>query len=513
MIKKLFLLFLLFPAITTYPQPQNINISQGHVFDGEPFLLINPQNPNHIIIAWMGYKYNNNIVIKYKISEDYGTSWSNAYYIPHTHTGYTSADVSMDYDNNGNLYLSFIDYSSSLDSGSVYVCKSTDGGYTWSTPKKVINMYDDNGENPIDRPWISINKTDNSIYIVTLPIAENPIPNRPYVSICNDFDNSNFSWKYLDGNNYETGNLISRPMAHIISAENITCAIYPSYLPSEYPYPRYILAYKTTQDSSFSYSPICSLSNPPNDSLAKLGATILINPQNSDQIGCIIYAKPYGDIDIFYTETIDGGTSWSSLLRVNYDPVGNGIMQDMAWGCINETGDVAIIWRDRRHANISGYMTGYEIYAATKKYGNDYFSQNHIISNTTLPYDSILNSNGNDFLSTKFIGDSIYATWGDVRNGKMNIYFTKINTISWNNNSTILISKAPLFYPNPISSNTINIKDYFLYRNKKLYIIDINGKIIFSTKINSPKIKLPHIKAGSYMIKIENRNISKLIVN
>jgi hypothetical protein len=47
---------------------QNTNISNGFVFDGEPYLAINPNNPQHMVVAWMGFKMSNQIVIKTKVS-------------------------------------------------------------------------------------------------------------------------------------------------------------------------------------------------------------------------------------------------------------------------------------------------------------------------------------------------------------------------------------------------------------------------------------------------------------
>jgi hypothetical protein len=45
---------------------QNTNISNGIVFDGEPYLAINPNNSQHMVVAWMGFKLNQHLVIKTK---------------------------------------------------------------------------------------------------------------------------------------------------------------------------------------------------------------------------------------------------------------------------------------------------------------------------------------------------------------------------------------------------------------------------------------------------------------
>lgn len=45
---------------------QNQNLSNGNIFDGEPFLVVNPSNHSHMVVAWMGYFPFTKIVIKTK---------------------------------------------------------------------------------------------------------------------------------------------------------------------------------------------------------------------------------------------------------------------------------------------------------------------------------------------------------------------------------------------------------------------------------------------------------------
>ena len=59
--KKLLLILLCLPMISF---GQNQNISLGNVFDGEPYITINPNNSQHMVVAWMGYKFGENVVIK-----------------------------------------------------------------------------------------------------------------------------------------------------------------------------------------------------------------------------------------------------------------------------------------------------------------------------------------------------------------------------------------------------------------------------------------------------------------
>ena len=77
------ILFTLFIALTMLPfgyaQPTNTNISNGLIFDGEPYIAINPTNAQNLVAAWMGFKLSGgsyHIAIKTRASFDGGTTWS-----------------------------------------------------------------------------------------------------------------------------------------------------------------------------------------------------------------------------------------------------------------------------------------------------------------------------------------------------------------------------------------------------------------------------------------------------
>ena len=125
-----------------------------------------------MVVAWMGYKFGENIVIKTKVTFDAGQNWSITKSIPHINPVYTSADPTLEFDNNSNVFLAYIDFSKVIDSGAVYVTKSLDGGLNWQNPVEVINTFSDIGKYPIDRPWMSIDKSSvinsGDIYITTM---------------------------------------------------------------------------------------------------------------------------------------------------------------------------------------------------------------------------------------------------------------------------------------------------------------------------------------------------------
>ena len=140
-------------------QSTNTNISNGVAFDGEPYIVVNPVNSQNLVAAWMGLKLSNGmfkIAIKTRASFDAGNTWSTTIALPHMGTAYGSADPSLAFDKNGLLYVCYIDYQKSPDSGGIYVARSVDGGLNWDTPSKAFDMYDDGTKKPIDRAWLVV---------------------------------------------------------------------------------------------------------------------------------------------------------------------------------------------------------------------------------------------------------------------------------------------------------------------------------------------------------------------
>ena len=512
---------LLFLFITLFFFSQNKNVSTGNIFDGEPYLAVNHTNSQHMVVAWMGYLPFSKVYIKTKVTFDGGNTWSSLKTIPHVKLGFGSADPSIAFDNTGNVFLAYIDYSKVIDSGAVYVVKSTNGGLNWETPVEVINAHSDPGKYPVDRPWISVDKSgganNGNIYITSMPPkAFGPLlpPYRTYFAVSKNSGNS-FTWRYLDSTNWLAGNIIAQPMpTNCVSSNGVFYGIYPSYMPSQSILPRYILASSSNGGNSFLYHTVFSSTRAVKDSLAKKGYLIRSNPSDSNHLAFIYLDVLHGDMDVFLRESKNGGTTWNSPIRINDDPIANNRMQDLLWADFDADGDLVISWRDRRNGADSTYKSSTEIWASVRKKDSTNFSANFKISNSLVVHDTILEFTGNDFMCIDLQNDTISAVWGDTRNGKLNIWFQRVlldgTLVSI---QQINSEEAPelTIYPNPFVSN-IEIKGGNV---DKILIYNQNGKLIFTqTKINSSKINLDLLPKGIYILNIftENGNLSRKIV-
>lgn len=492
---------------------QNQNVSNGYIFDGEPYLSINPLNPNHMVVAWMGYLPFTNVLLKTKVSFDAGQTWSTVNNLPHVNPAYGAADPAIEFDNSGNVFLSYIDFSSSIDSGAVYVVNSADGGLNWGTPVEVINAYSDAGKYPIDRPWISIDRSggahDGNIYITSMtPNVFGPIlpPYRPYFMVSIDGGDSFNPWKYLDTINWLVGNTIPLPMpTNCVSSNGTFHAIYPSFLLSQSFFAKFIIASTDDAGDSFTYNTVLNSTSGISDPLPKKGYLLRANPADENHLAFFYLDITHGDIDVFMRESFDEGVNWSSATRINDDPIANNRIQDLLWADFDNDGDLVVSWRDRRNGADSTYTTSSEIWGAFRSKDSISFFSNFQISDNAVAYDSVLAFAGNDFMCIKLVNDTLSSVWGDTRDGKLNIWFQRMSVtgmiVSTNQISSENIPNIRI-YPNP-SVSKITVKGEKL---EKIIILNQNGKIVSIHKAlkgnNKLVIDLNHLSNGVYFVQV-----------
>ncbi len=516
-INKTSLSIILFLVLGMFSFGQNQNISNGTVFDGEPYLAVNPNDAQHMVVAWMGYIPFNYISIKTRVTFNGGDTWSEILPIPHVNPAYGSADPSIEFNSLGQVFLSFIDYNTVLDSGAVYVVRSDDGGLSWEDPVEVINAHSDPGKYPVDRPWMSIDRSggnhDGHIYITTMPpkvFGLLPPPYHPYFIASTDGGASFNQWQYLDTINWLAGNFIPQPTpTNCVSADGVFYAVYPSYVFSQNMYGQFILASSADAGNSFSYHSVTTIEEAISDTLVKRGYLLRCDPADADHLVFFYLDLPYGDIDVFMTESFDRGANWTDAVRINDDPQENNRMQDLVWAGFDTDGDLAVAWRDRRNGADSTYTVSSEIWGTVRLKNTTAFSSNFRISDTLVAYDTILAYAGNDFMCIQLADDTLNAVWGDTRNGKLNIWFQRMS-LEGILSSVHLISSEQFpeasVYPNPFSSE-IAVKAIGI---NWIIIYDLSGKVVFRYTDNKKSLEraidLDHLPNGIYLMHISTVN-------
>ena len=508
-------------------QLQNINVSSSIYFDGEPYLAVNPTNHQNMVIAWMGITITGGvkISIKTKVSTNGGATWGSLNVKPHMSSTWGSADVSMAFRSDGVLFLSYIDYNAVKDSGGVFLVSSSNGGVSWTVPVKIIDLKEDPTKKPLDRPWLVLDNSNTAnkgmMYITTKPAPWVPAPCRPYMKVSADSGQTWSSFRYVDTTNFLVGNLIQAPMAaDAVTADGAFCAIYPSYVSSQSVFAKYYLAKSYNRAASFQYTSAITNPTPLADTNFKSGYRLATNPANSQQMAFAFVDARYGDGDILTTSTNDGGQTWSTPLRINNDLSGNGKVQDMPWADYNDAGDLLITWRDRRNGSGTGFQQPFETFAAVSHNNGGSFLSNVNLCTLLTPFDTMLAQKGNDFMCCKLVSDTICATWGDMRTGKMNVFFAK--TIDSTSTRIVQVNAEEenvlKVFPNP-ATDIVSIQHKLKnVKELKLSIYDLSGKLVFE-KINpaeTEKINCKSWPAGTYYAVLAAGGFSfaeKIIVN
>lgn len=484
---------------------QNINVSNGLAFDGEPYMVIDPVNSNHIVVAWIGFSFGQPVGIKTKVSTNGGNSWSSHVFLPHGAPTYHSADPSMAYDANGDLWACYIDYREAPDSGGVYLVKSTDGGFTWGSFVKAIDAYDDGLEKPIDRPWFAIDKVNNDFFITSKPPPWIPAPNRNYITKSLDGGTTWEPWRYIDTSGFLIGNLIAQPMAAVdVGPDGKLHVMYPSYEPSQNILPGYIHASSTNNAVNFQYHPAAYALPGPTDTLAKLGYNLKVDPSDANHLAFTYCFRPsVGDFDVYCMESTNGGVNWLTPVRVNDDPIGNGKIQDLVWCDFDTDGDLIVGWRDRRNGSNNTYATESEIWGAVKWNDSTNFSANFPIADSLVNYQAVLAQNGNDFMNIAMRNDTMYAVWGDVRTGVLQIWFARKSLITGVTSVESIASEnipQVRFYPNP-AFQFIQIEAKDLLQTE---VFDMHGKLMFTSSLPQlNRIDISEYPTGNYLLRFK----------
>ena len=513
----LVILSLLFSHFFAFAQTStaNVNLSQSTVFDAEPYIAINPVNKQNIVVAWIGFSLKYGTSIKTRCSFDGGKSWSAVNTLPHYGKTWHSADPSMAFFDDRHLYVSYIDYRENPDSGGVYVALSSDGGKNWSPLAQVWDARE-SAKLPFDRPWLVAGPgmgSSPALYMTTKPAPWIPAPNRPYFKYSTDGGKNWSPYRFLDSANWLVGKFIQAPMAApTIMASGHFAAVYPSYVATQNIKPQIVFVKKNKSKLDFSYNKVFDDGASVTDTLYKLGYRLIANPKDSNRLNIFFIDQRKGDADVYTISSHDGGKTWGNEVRVNDDATANGKGQDLVWADYDDKGRIVIAWRDRRNAPGVGYEQPSEIYGTYSLDSGKSFKKNFRISDTTVAYDKVLAANGNDFLCTAAVNDTMRTVWGDVRSGKLNVYYATTSIMS-GSSSIQRITQEELqglhLWPNP-AKGMINLSFYNDESQQcRIEIMDINGKVlknypsrIVTSGIQQLSIDLGGLAKGQYICRV-----------
>lgn len=319
-------------------------------FFSEPSVAVNSRNPSQVTVV---YQY-----ASAAYSGDAGAHWAHSSRIG-IKSYRVSGDVSVVYDNSGHAIMCCIafdrlgttDYwAHGATRNGIFVKRSLDGGKNWQGGYDVVDSQGTKPGIPFeDKPYIVADNTHGrfagNLYVgwTEWRLTESVIL---------------FSRSTDDGVTWSTPQDISTvhglPRDDNGSVEGFDGVVTPDGVLHVVWSNGNHIVYKTSSDGGKTFTPDREiLTTAPS---AFVPANVY-RANGFPQIACNSAGKLYitwsdyrnGDIDVFESYSTDGGTNWSSPVRVNNDPVHDGKDQFMQWLAVDQSsGAVNVIFYDRR---------------------------------------------------------------------------------------------------------------------------------------------------------------------
>ncbi len=155
-----------------------------------------------------------------------------------------------------------------------------------------------------------------------------------------------------------------------------------------------------------------------------------------------------GDTDVFLIYSDDGGQSWGPRIRVNNDPVGNGIHQFFTWFDVDPlTGTVYVLFYDRRAYNPSSTFT--DVYLAYSEDGGAQFTNIKISASPFVPNQDAFFG---DYTGISAFGGRVRPLWTRMEGSIRTIWTALIDRPTADVCSLLAAQGRIVIYPNPVRS-------------------------------------------------------------
>ncbi|MCG6960167.1 T9SS type A sorting domain-containing protein [bacterium BMS3Abin03] len=394
----------------------NIDISKNLFPQNEPSVKISRVNPYRVITAWRDFRTGVNPPLRrvgYSLSSDGGETWSNSKLLPQIiPNAALSSDPVVGVDLSGNFYIFTISINDDTGNGELWVFKSTDQGETFD---QVYQMANDLSAFE-DKEWATTDLNASSPYANNLYCSWTRFSSGTEILLVRSTD---------EGINWSSPVSVS-DLSNVqgsFPAVGPNGELYVTWL--GFNNTRQIMFDKST-DGGVTFGTDVVIS----DAINSWFPHMAVDLSNGPRKGYIYVTwgdERNGDDDAFLSYSSDGGETWSSVIRVNNDPVGNGKLQYWPSVAVSELGEISIIFYDTRNTANNNFI---ETYLARSTdaltFTNELMSTEP--SPTSIPNNDV---RFGDYIGIDSYGGVVVPIWTDERAGgfDMDIYTAKINPL------------------------------------------------------------------------------------
>jgi len=412
--KLLFVSFVLLLVLKGYSQHTNILIDDDQTgYDPcEPSIIINPENPNHIVAGA--------IINRYYYSTNAGYSWSKG--LLDSPFGVWGDPCIIVDTNSSYHYLHLSNPPSGNWIDRIVSQKADQIGDEWNEGT-YMGL---NGNKAQDKAWAVIDRTNNNIYVTWTQFDQYGSSNP------DDESNIHFSKSTDGGITWSDAKQINIVPGDCVDDDNTVEGAVPAVGPDNQIYvswagPAGIVFNKSYDEGETWMDEEAFISDIPGGWAFDIPGISRCNGMpvtKCDLSGGIYNGTIYvnwsdqrngtGDTDIWLVKSLDEGQTWSDPVRVNNDPPGK--QQFFTWMDIDQaTGNLWFVWYDRR--NYDNENT--DVYMAVSYNGGESFVNFKVSESPFLPSGSYFFG---DYTNISAYNNIIRPIWTRLHNGILSIW-------------------------------------------------------------------------------------------
>ncbi|MEO0145411.1 MAG: sialidase family protein [candidate division WOR-3 bacterium] len=478
--------------VTTDFSNIRVNSDASTNIHNEEQVWMNPNNPQNIVAVWrdfrLGYRR-----IGIGVSTDEGKTWSDSLLVPGIEAW--DSDPCLTVASDGTFYATALNFSSSgyEDSG-FQVYRSTNGGMSWDGPFTALYSpgdyyFEDKEMTTCDR---SGGSRDGYMYISWTRFAN-------YLSEC-------YICCIRSTDRGQTWNSPVRVSSSNYTQWSVPCVgsdgtLYVAWvdLGNSYIY----LDKSTNGGASFGTdNPIVNT----NFGMGEINGGILtfsFPAMDADVSGgpydgnlYIAYAGSNGSsgLDIYFIRSTNGGISWSTPLRINDDPTGNGRDQFHPWLFVDNTGVIHVAFYDRRDDPSNYYFNLY--YTKSTDGGVTWAPNRRVTSESSAPVEKA-------GLIGEYIGlaghnGKPYLVWTDTREGHQKVYFGTDTTFSETEEGPVVREPSLMVIRGQLALGEVS--------EGTLLVYDATGRLAVSREVSGRfRVDLSGLAKGYYRVVLRTK--------